>query len=151
MPRSGSLLLPKDVSMEPFGLKGLFNASLSVMFSLMASGSNGLPRGHSDLGGGLPGLQEHSLEGVLVVEVPTAPFRPEVEKKEAPKNVKGLSPIGEAPWMVTVEARWVVLLFNDSFAKKHKRPGNGEAARGLPFLPKPHEGLPRKLGGRAVH
>jgi len=124
VPRSGSLILPKDVSMEPFSLKGLLNASLSAMFSLMASGSNGLPGGHSDLGGGLPGLQEHSLEGVLVVEVPTAPFRPKIEKEEAPKNVKGLSPIGEASWMVTVEPRRVVLLLDDSLAKKHKRPGD---------------------------
>jgi hypothetical protein len=98
------------------------------MFSLMASGSNGLPGGHSDLGGGLPGLQEHSLEGVLVVEVPTAPFRPEIKKEEAPKNVKGLSPIGEASWMVTVEPWRVVLLLDDSLAKKYKRPGDGEAA-----------------------
>jgi len=151
VPQSGSLILPKDVSMKPFSLKGLLNASLSVMFSLMASGSNGLPGGHSDLGSGLPGLQEHSLEGVLVVEVPTATFRPEIEKEEAPKNVKGLSPIGEASWMVIVEPRRVVLLPDDSLAKKHKRPGDGEAAGCLPFLPYSCEGLPRKLGGRAVH
>ncbi len=98
VPRSGNLILPKDVSMKPFSLKGLLNASLSAMFSLMACGSNGLPGGHSDLGGGLPGLQEHSLEGVLVVEVPTAPFRPEIEKEEAPKNVKGLSPSKGLLW-----------------------------------------------------
>ncbi len=50
----------------------------------MARGSNGFPGGHSDLGGGLPGLQQHSLEEVLVVEVPAAPFGPEIEKEETP-------------------------------------------------------------------
>lgn len=53
----------------------------------MATGSNGLPGGHSDLGGGLPGLQQHSLEGVLVVEVPAAPFGPKIEEEKAPKDV----------------------------------------------------------------
>jgi hypothetical protein len=50
-----------------------------------------------------------------------------------------------------VEVRRVVLFLEDSLAQEHKRPGGGEAAWRLPFLPDPHESLPRKLGGRAVH
>jgi hypothetical protein len=72
------------VAVKPFSLKGLLNANLSVLFSPMARGSNGLPGGHSDLGGGLPGLQQHSLERVLVVEVLAAPFKLEIEDEETP-------------------------------------------------------------------
>ncbi len=53
--------------------------------------------------------------------------------------------------MVAVEVRRVVLFLEDILAEKHKRLGDGEAVGHLPFLPDPHEGLPRKLGGRAVH
>ncbi len=151
VPRNGSLALPKDVAVKPFSLKGLLNANLSVLFSLVASGSNGLLGGHSDLGGGFLGLQQHPLEGVLVVKVSTAPFRPEIEEEETPKYVEGLHSVGEAPEVVAVEVRRVVVLLKDSLAKKHKRPGDGEAAGRFPFLPDPHEGLPRKLGGRAIH
>jgi hypothetical protein len=69
---------------KPFSPKGNLNANLSALLSSMARGSNGLPGGHFDFGGGLPGLQEHSLEGVLAVEVPSAPFRPEEEEEETP-------------------------------------------------------------------
>ncbi len=72
------------MAVKPFSLKGLLNANLSVLFSPMARGSNGLPGGHSDLGGGLPGLQQHSLERVLVVEVLAAPFKLEIEDEETP-------------------------------------------------------------------
>ncbi len=53
--------------------------------------------------------------------------------------------------MVAVEARRVLLLLEDSLAKKHKWPGDDKAVGRLPFLPDPCEGLPRKLGRRAVH
>jgi hypothetical protein len=56
-PQNGSLTLPKDVAVKPFSLKGLFNTKLSVLLSLMARGSIGLPGGHADLDGGLLGLQ----------------------------------------------------------------------------------------------
>jgi hypothetical protein len=62
----------------------LLNTNLSVLLSLMARGSNGLPGGHADLGGGLPGLQQHSLEGVLVIKMLAASFRPEVEEEKTP-------------------------------------------------------------------
>ncbi len=78
-PRNDNLALPKDVAVKPFSLKGLFNTRLSVLLSLMARGSNGLPGGHA-----LPGLQHHSLERVLVVKVPAASFGPEVEEEETP-------------------------------------------------------------------
>ncbi len=73
-PRNGSLALPKYVVVQPFSLKGLLNTKLSVLLSLMARGSNGRPGGHVDLSGGLLGLHQHSLEGVLVVEMPTTSF-----------------------------------------------------------------------------
>ncbi len=59
--------------------------------------------------------------------------------------------IGEAPSVVAVEAQRVLFLLEDSLTKKHKWPGDDEAAGCLPFLPDPREGLPRKLGRRAVH
>ncbi len=137
--------------MKPFSLKGKLNVNLNVLLSPMARGSNGLPGGHSDLGGGLPSLQEHSLEGVLAVEVPMAPFGPKEEEEKAPKNVQRLFSVRETPRVVAVEVRGVVVLLKDGLAEEHKGPGNGEAARRFPFLPDPREGLPRKLGGRAIH
>ncbi len=74
VPRDGGLTLSKDVTMEPLGPKGPLNIKLLILIPILSRGPNGLPGGHANLDSGFPGLEEDSLQGVLTVEVLTAPF-----------------------------------------------------------------------------
>ncbi len=76
VPRDGGLALSKDVTMKPLGPKGPLNIKLLILTPILSRGPNGLPGGHANLGSGFPGLEEDSLQGVLTVEVLTAPFGP---------------------------------------------------------------------------
>jgi hypothetical protein len=87
VPRDGSLALPKDVEVKPLNLKGSLNTTLNVLVLILARGSNGFPGGHADLNCSFPSLKQDSFQGVLVVEVPVASFRPEVVQQEAPEDV----------------------------------------------------------------
>ncbi len=71
--------------------------------------SNGFPSGHTDLNNGHPGLKEDFFERVLVFEVPSAPFGPEVVEEKATKNVKRLPWVSEAADMICEEPGRVVL------------------------------------------
>jgi hypothetical protein len=73
--------------MKPLSLKGFFDTTLNVLVPILARRSNGFPGGHADLGRSLPCLKQDFFEGVLVVEVSTTSFRPNVVEQEAPKNV----------------------------------------------------------------
>jgi hypothetical protein len=57
VPRNGSLALSKDLTVKPFGPKGLLNDKLLILTSILARRSDGLPGGHAHLGRGLPGLK----------------------------------------------------------------------------------------------
>ncbi len=74
VPRDGGLALSKDVTMKPLGPKGPLNIKLLILTPILSRGPNGLPGGHANLSSGFPGLEEDSLQGVLTVEVLTAPF-----------------------------------------------------------------------------
>jgi hypothetical protein len=76
MPPDGGIVSPKNVHVEPLFSEINLDASLNgrVLGGLMRS--NGLPRGHTDLNGGHPGLRENFLEGVLVPEVSPTSLRP---------------------------------------------------------------------------
>ncbi len=104
--------------MEPLGLKGLLNPSLSVLILKLPRIFYGSPGGHADFDSGLPGLQEDSLERVLAVEVPSASFGPKIIKDQAPKDIERLSPVGEAARVVAVEVRRVVLLLKDNLSEE---------------------------------
>jgi hypothetical protein len=90
VPRDGSLALPKDVEVKPLSLKGSLNTTLNVLVLILAKGSNGFLGGHADLNRSFPSLKYDSFQGILVVEVPAASFRPEVVQQEAPEDVQGL-------------------------------------------------------------
>jgi hypothetical protein len=83
--------------------------------------------------------------------VPSASFGPEIIEQKAPKNVEGLSPVGEATWVVAMEVRGVVLFFEHGLPKKNEGPGNGEAVGRLPFAPYTKESTPGLLGRGAFH
>jgi len=50
--------------------------------------SNGLPRGHTDLNGGHPGLGENRFERVIVIKVFSTSFSPEAINNEATQTMK---------------------------------------------------------------
>jgi hypothetical protein len=102
-PRNGSFAFPKDATMKPFSLKGKLNAILIVLSLILARRSNGLPSGHAHLRRSFPRLEQNPFEGVLAIEVPSASFGLEIIKQTAPKNVEGLSPVGEATQVVAME------------------------------------------------
>jgi len=83
--------------------------------------------------------------------VPSASFEPKIIEQKAPKNVEGLSPVGEATRVVAMEVRGVVLFFEHGLPKKNEGPGNGEAVGCLPFALDTEESTPGLLGQGAFH
>jgi hypothetical protein len=91
--------------MAPFRLKDLINLSLNTRVPGGPKGINGLPSGHSNLNGSNPGLLKDFPRGILVIKMLPASLRPkEVEDKTA-KDVKRLSDVGEASYMVPLDPR----------------------------------------------
>ncbi len=117
----------------------------------MARRSNGLPGGHAHLRRSFPRLEQNPFEGVLAIKVPSASFGPKIIEQKAPKNVEGLSPVGEATQVVAMEVRGVILFFEHRLPKKNEGPGNGEAVGRLPFAPDTEESTPCLLGWGAFH
>ncbi len=151
VPRNGSLALPKYAAVKPFSLKGKLNVIMIVLSPILAKRSNGLPSGHAHLRRSFPRLEQNPFEGVLAIKVPSASFGPETIEQKAPKNVEGLSPVGEATRVVAMEVRGVVLFFDHGLPKKNEGPGNGKAIGRLPFASDTKESTPGLLGRGAFH
>ncbi len=90
MPPNCGIVRPENVQVKPFFPKSNLNAPLNDRVPGGTVGSNGLPSGHTDLNRCHPGLQEDFFQGVLIVEVFSTPFRPEVVQNKAPEYVEGL-------------------------------------------------------------
>ncbi len=88
MPHNGSAVLPKDIQMTPFHLKGLINTNLNARFMGGLEGDDGFPGGHPNLNSGHPSLLENIARGVLSVKVHPIFFRPKEVKNETFKNVQ---------------------------------------------------------------
>jgi len=112
--------------------------------------SNGLPSGHIDLNRHHPGLKENFLKGVVVVKVHSAPFQREVVKNKATKDVEWLSGVSVAAGVIREEPWRVIFVLQNGFVEEHKRPGEREATRCVPFDPNPLEGAPHSLGHGAI-
>jgi hypothetical protein len=84
----------------PFRPKGLINPSLNTRFPCGLKGVDGLPSGHPNLNNSHPGLLKDFSRGILVIEVLLTSLRPKAVEDEATKDVKWLSDVGEAPYMV---------------------------------------------------
>jgi hypothetical protein len=76
----------------------------------------------------------------------SASLRPkEVEDKTA-KDVKRLSDVGEASYMVPLDPRGVIFSLEDSFTQHDEWPGKSDVIGHSPFLPYVIEGLPSPFG-----
>ncbi len=101
--------------MTPFRAKGLINPSLNIRFTGGPKGVDGLPSGHPNLNGSHLGLLKDFPRGILVIEVLPASFRPKEVKDEIAKDVKRLSNVGEAPYMVPLNPGGVIFSLEDDF------------------------------------
>jgi hypothetical protein len=101
--------------MAPFCPKGLINPSLNTKVSGRPKGINGLPSGHSNLNDSNLGLLKDFPRGILVIKMLMASLRPkEVEDKTA-KDVKRLSNVGEASYMVPLDPKGVIFSLKNNF------------------------------------
>jgi hypothetical protein len=109
-------------------------------------GINGLPSGHSNLNGSNPGLLKDFPRGILVIKILPASLRPKKVEDKTAKDVKQLSDVGEASYMVPLDSGRVIFSFEDSFTKQDERPGKNDVIGRSPFLPYVIEGLPSPFG-----
>jgi hypothetical protein len=85
-------------------------------------GINGLPSGHPNLNGSHPDLLKDFPRRIQVIEMFPTSLRPkEVEDKVA-NNVKWLSTIGEASYMVPLDPGGVIFFFKDNFTHHDEWP-----------------------------
>jgi hypothetical protein len=85
-------------------------------------------------------------KGILVIKMlPTSLCPKEVEDKTA-KDVKRLSNVGEASYMVPLDPEGVIFSLEDNFTQHDEWPGNSDVIGRSPFLPCVIEGLPSPFG-----
>jgi len=94
--------------MTPFRPKGLINPSPNTRFPGGPKGVDGLPSGHPNLNGSHSGLLKDFPRGILVIEVLPASLRPKEVEEEVAKDVKWLSNVGEAPYMVLLDPGGII-------------------------------------------
>jgi hypothetical protein len=104
----------------PFCPKGQINPSLNIRFPGGLKGIDGLPSGHPNLNGSHPGLLKDFPKGILVIEMFSTSFQPKEVEDEAAKNVKRLSDVEEAPYMVPLDPRGVIFSLKNSFIQHNK-------------------------------
>ncbi len=90
--------------MAPFRLKGLINPSLNTRVPGGPKGINGLPSGRSNLNGSNPGLLKDFPKRILVIKMLLASIRPEEVEDKIAKDIKRLSDVGEASYMVPLDS-----------------------------------------------
>jgi hypothetical protein len=131
--------------MRPFRPTGLINPSLNIRFQGGLKGVDGLPSGHPNLNGSHPSLLKDFPRGILVIKVLSTSFQPKEVEDEAAKDVKRLSNVGEAPYMVPL-ALGVIFSFENDFTQHDKWPKESDVSRRSPFLLDVIEGLPTPFG-----
>ncbi len=132
--------------MTPLNLEVLINPTLSDGVPNGSTRANCLLGGHADFDSGNPGLMEDLSRRVLIVKMLPASFGPEEVKDEVVEDVERLFGVGEAPNVVSLEARWVILTLENSFAQHDEGLGGGDLARHPPFFLNAFEGLPSEFG-----
>ncbi len=115
--------------MTPFCPKGLFNPSLNTRFPSGLKGDDGLPSGHPNLNGSL--LKDFPRE-VLIIEMLSASLQLKEVEDEVAKDVKRLSNVGEAPYMVPLD------LGGSSFLSKTASPSMMNGQERVTSLGAPH-------------
>jgi hypothetical protein len=84
--------------------------------------------------------------GILVIEMLPASLRPKEVEDEATKDVKRLSDVGEAPYMVPLSPGRVIFSLEDGFTQHDEWPGESDVIGRSPFMPYAIEGLPSPFG-----
>ncbi len=133
--------------MTPFYPKGLINLSLNTRYPGGPKGVDGFPSGHPNLNGSHLGLLKDFPRGILVIEMLLASLRPKEVEDEAAKDVKWLSDVGEAPYMVPLDpGGGVIFSLEDGFTQHDEWPKKSDVIGHSPFLPNEIEGLPSPFG-----
>jgi hypothetical protein len=86
-PHNGSAILPKNIQVAPFSLKGLINTILEIRLTNRSKGIDGFPGRHPNFNSSDPSLLENIMGGVLRIKMHPTPFRPKEIKNETPKNI----------------------------------------------------------------
>jgi hypothetical protein len=84
--------------------------------------------------------------GVLVIKMLPASLRPKEVEDKTTKDVKRLSDVGEASYMVPLDPGGVIFSLENSFTQHDERPGKSDVIGRSPFLPNVKEGLPSPFG-----
>ncbi|CAK9277027.1 unnamed protein product [Sphagnum jensenii] len=145
MPLNGGVVLPQNVHVQPFTSEVILNASLDTRVLGAPLGSNGPPRGHTDLNGRHPGLGDHLQGGIMLSKMLPTSLSPKMVNYEATKNIKWLPGVSETAGVVCKEAGWVLLALPGSLAQKDEGPIDHHVMGRLPFDPYSLEGVPSKL------
>jgi hypothetical protein len=121
------------------------------MFLGGPKGVDGFPNGHPNLSGSHPRLLKDFPRGILIIEMLSASFQPKEVKDEVAKDVKRLSDVGEAPYMVSLDLEGrggggVIFSLEDGFTQHDKWPRKSDVIGCSPFLPDIIEGLPSPFG-----
>jgi hypothetical protein len=124
----------------------LINPSLNTRFPSGAKGVDGLPSGHPNLNSSHLGLLKDFSRGILVIEMLSASLRPKKVKDEPAKDVKQLSDVGEAPYMVPLDPGRVIFSLENGFTQHDEWPGESDVIGRSPFMPNIIEGLPSPFG-----
>ncbi len=101
--------------MTPFRPKGLINPNLNTRFPGGPKGVDGLPSGYPNFNGSHPGLLKDFPRGILVIEMLPASLGPKEVEDETTKDVKRLSDVREAPYMVPLDLGGVIFSLEDGF------------------------------------
>ncbi len=91
--------------MTPFRPRGLINPSSNTRVPGGPKGINGLPSGHPNLNGSHPCLLKDFPRGILVIEMLLTSLRLKEVEDKIVKDVKQLSNVGEASYMVPLDPR----------------------------------------------
>jgi hypothetical protein len=101
-PHNGNTILPKNIQVAPFTLKGLINTILETRLTSRYEGIDGFVGRHPNLNNNDPSLLENIVGGVLCIEVHPTPFRPKEIKSETPKNIQWLLNKRKTPSVVVL-------------------------------------------------
>jgi hypothetical protein len=88
---------------------------LNTRFQGGLKGVDGLPSGHPNFNDSHPGLLKDFPRGILIIEMLPASLRPKEVEDEVAKDVKRLSDVEKAPYMVPLDPRRVIFFLKDGF------------------------------------
>jgi hypothetical protein len=83
---------------------------------------------------------------ILIIKMLLASLRPEEVKDKTMKDIKRLSDVGEASYMVPLDPGGFIFFLKNSFTQHDEWPGKSDVIGRSPFLPDVKEGLPSPFG-----